>query len=86
MWVSVIYKELKKDKKYFTICGIPGEDKVNEYFLKQCCMRGNFEFISAKAESNPNRRMTREEKASGLIRKSCDFFNRPWSADLAFDD
>jgi hypothetical protein len=49
-------------------------------------MRGNFEFISAKAESNPNRRMTREEKASGLIRKSCDFFNRPWSADLAFDD
>ena len=74
---SIIYKAEDADQKYITFVQLPGnpDEEHNEYFAKQVCMNYGWQHVSSQKESNPNRRLTKDEKETlGVIRKPYEFF------------
>ena len=75
---SITYKSDAGNETYITFCGIPGTlaDGHAEYFVKQLCLKNDWIYVSSQPEYNPRRHLTAQEKASGLIRKPIEFFER----------
>lgn len=74
---SITYRAENGTEKYITFVGLPGDgNEHNEYFAEQVCMNYGWEHISSRAEPNPRRHLTAEEKTEGVIRKPYEFFEK----------